>query len=56
MNTYAIYEGNLERLEKKIQTIKNKCIKYGASFHYAVVGEEFRSYKDHNDEEHTDSF
>lgn len=56
MNTYAIYEGNLERLEKKIQTIKNKCIKYGASFHYAVVGEEFRSYKDKNDEEHTIRF
>lgn len=42
MNIYAIYEGNMERLEKKIKRIQNKCEKYGCEFHYAEVGEEFR--------------
>lgn len=41
--TYSIYEGNFERLEKKLATIKNKCSKYGCEFHYAQVGEEFRT-------------
>lgn len=39
---YKIYEENLERLEKKLTRIENKCKKYGAGFHYEVVGEEFR--------------
>ena len=42
MNKYYILEGNMERLEKKIQRIKNKCSKYGCSFHYERVGEEIR--------------
>lgn len=41
--TYSIYEGNFERLEKKLTAIKNKCSKYGCEFHYAQVGEEFRT-------------
>lgn len=45
MNTYAIHEDNLDRLEKHLTRIQNKCKKYGSSFHYAVVGEEFREYK-----------
>lgn len=40
---YAIYEENLERLEKKLVRIQNKCKKYNADFHYEVVGEEFRN-------------
>ena len=43
MNTYAIYEGNLDRIEKKFKTIQNKCVKYGRNFHYRQVGEEFRT-------------
>lgn len=39
---YSIFEENLERLEKKLIRIQNKCKKYGADFHYEVVGEEFR--------------
>lgn len=40
--TYTIFEGNLERLEQKLKRIEGKCRKYNASFHYEVVGEEFR--------------
>lgn len=40
--TYSIYEGNMERLEKKMVRIQNKCKKYGCDFHFAVVGEEFK--------------
>ena len=39
---YSIFEGNLERLENKLVRIQNKCKKYGADFHYEVVGEEFK--------------
>jgi hypothetical protein len=44
--TYAIYEGNLERLRKKVETIKNKCRKYGCDFHFEEVGEEIREVTD----------
>ena len=40
--TYMIYEGNMERLEKKLNRIANKCKKYGCDFHYAEVGETFK--------------
>lgn len=42
---YSIFEGNLERLEQKLVRIQNKCKKYGADFHYEVVGEEFKEVK-----------
>lgn len=32
--TYKIFEGNLERLEKKLTRIANKCKKYGCDFRY----------------------
>ena len=41
MNTFRIYEDNLERLTKKLNRIHNKCNKYGCDFHYAQIGEEF---------------
>ena len=50
---YAIYEGNMERLRKKITTIQNKCAKYGCEFHYEEVGEEFRDFTDENGNEYT---
>lgn len=40
--TYSIYEGNMERLQKKMVRIQNKCKKYGCDFHFEVVGEEFK--------------
>lgn len=45
--TFAILEGNMERLQKKITRIQNKCKKYGCGFHFAEVGEEYREVKDY---------
>lgn len=41
MSQFLIHESNLERLEKKINTIKNKCIKNHLAFTYKIVGEKF---------------
>lgn len=43
---YAVFEGNMERLEKKLLRIYNKCKAYGCDFHYEVVGETFKEIKD----------
>lgn len=43
---YSIFEGNMERLEKKMIRIKNKCQKFGCDFHFEEVGEEYREIKD----------
>lgn len=43
---YAIPEMNIERLEKKLTRIRNKCERYGATFTYEQVGEEFRTFTD----------
>lgn len=45
MAIYAIYEGNMETLKKKIFRIKNKCAKYNCDFSFSIVGEEFRDHK-----------
>ena len=39
---YLIHESNIERLEKKLTTISNKCEKYGCTFTYEVIGEQFK--------------
>ena len=39
---YEIYEGFMDDLKKKLQTIRNKCIKYGCDFSYEEVGETFK--------------
>ena len=44
--TYEIYEGNMDRLSKKLTTISNKCAKYGCEFHFEELGETFRNVKD----------
>lgn len=44
--TYEIYEGNMERLSKKLTHISNKCAKYGCEFHFEELGESFRKVKD----------
>ncbi len=36
---YYIYEGNMEKLEKKLLTIQNKCKKYNCDFVYDKLGE-----------------
>lgn len=49
MNTYFIHEANLERLEKRLTTIRNKCRKHGTSFSYSLTGNvEYRDHKDEN--------
>ena len=45
---YRIFEGNMERLEKKLQRISNKCMKYGNDFTYEKIGEEFAEHEDEN--------
>ena len=42
---YSIFEGNMERLTKKMTRIQNKCKRYGCEFHFEEVGEEFRDIK-----------
>lgn len=39
---FKIREENFERLEKKLKTIQNKCLKYGNNFSFSIKGEEFR--------------
>lgn len=39
---YLIHESNIERLEKKLTAISNKCEKYGCAFIYEVIGEQFK--------------
>ena len=42
MERYAIWEGHMDALKKKVQRIEKKCEKYGCDFHFEEVGEEFR--------------
>ena len=56
IKTYEIFEGNMERLEKKLTRIANKCKKYGCDFRYDKVGETFRKLIDDNGGEYTARF
>ena len=40
---YAILEDNLSRLEAKLTRISNKCKKYGCSFIYEKLGEQYKT-------------
>ena len=40
--TYAVWEGHMDALRKKVNTIQNKCRKYGCDFFYEEIGEEIR--------------
>lgn len=40
--TYAVYEGHMEDLKKKITRIQNKCKKFGCDFSFKEVGETFK--------------
>lgn len=52
MAQYTIFEGNIDRLEKKIEAIQRKCNKYGFSFSYQRVGETYKSFTDEDGQEH----
>ena len=54
--TYAIYEGNMERLEKKMNRIANKAEKYGCEFRFEQVGEEYQTLKREDGYEYTARF
>ena len=56
MTQYSIYEGNMERLEKKLNRIYGKCKKYGCEFSYRQVGEEFKELKDDQGNKYTARF
>ena len=40
---YYIREEKFDSIEKKINSIRNKCEKLGLPFKYEVLGEEFRN-------------
>ena len=40
--TFAVWEGHMEDLKKKVTRIQNKCRKYGCDFSFKEVGEEIR--------------
>lgn len=43
---YLIYEGNMERLQKKLKRIENKCKKYGnTEFKFEIKGERYKEHK-----------
>ena len=46
MREFLIPEANMERLEKKLNRIKNKCSKYGLSYTFSITGEEYQQKKD----------
>lgn len=48
MGKYRIFEANMERLEKKLKRISNKCKKYGNDFQYKIVDEEWEEKKEVN--------
>lgn len=53
MNTFYIPEANLERLEKRLQTIQKKCKANQYDFHYQIIGEEFHTINEDTPDEAT---
>lgn len=53
---YAIHEANVERLQKHMTRIRNKCRKYGCNFKCDEIGEEYRTLKDDRGEEYVARF
>lgn len=53
MNTFYIPEANLERLEKRLQTIQKKCEANQYDFHYQIIGEEFHTINEDTPDEAT---
>ena len=44
--TYLIHESNIERLEKQLKTIQNKCNKQGVEFGYRKGDEVYKQVTD----------
>lgn len=54
MATYMIWEGFMDKLMKKLQTVENKCRKYGVECTIRETGkDEYREVKGDDDEFHT---
>lgn len=53
---YEIFEGNMDRLEKKLKRIEAKCSKYRCEFHYQKIGETYETVHDLNGELATGRF
>lgn len=53
---YEIFEGNIDRLEKKLTRIANKCKKYGCEFTYKKIGEVYRELVDKNKQKYIAKF
>lgn len=53
---YYIHEDNMEKLQKRAVTIRNKCEKHNAVFKFEIIGEEFRQIKDSIGRESTHRF
>ncbi len=47
MEKYAVWEGFMDDLNKKVATIQRKCNRFGCEFHFAKVGEEIREVADY---------
>lgn len=45
--TYSIHENNIPSLVEKLKKVANKCSKYGLTFKYKEVGEEFKTVENH---------
>lgn len=45
-NTYLIHESNIDRLERQLKTIQNKCNKAGVQFSYKRIREVFKDVRD----------
>ncbi len=43
MKNYLVHESNMERLNKKMASLKKKCAQSNCSFTYNVVGEQFKT-------------
>lgn len=50
MSRYFVLEGNIDRLEKKLTAIQNKCNKNNIHFVYKRVGSKVRELRDENDD------
>jgi len=51
MAVYKILEANMEKLEKKVTRIQNKCRKYGCDFTFNRIGETFEPVEDEDGNE-----
>jgi len=52
MTKFAIYEGLMEDLRKKVKRVEKKCNRYGCPFSYEEVGETFKKFNNPDDPDH----